>query len=399
MENWSQYLRWMVATLLFCVAFCGAFNILIDPLGVFRAPTIPGINALKPYLDHHQALARWQAAKRTCPTAGIFGNSRAEVGFDPENPSFRKAGLEAFNHAIPGSSVDLAYDQLNWLVDAGCAPKVAILGVEFFDFFDSASIEPLPERSKQPVPRLDARFFAETVFSLTGIRDSINTIALQRTRNPATITPKGFTPLLNYISEVERSGHHQIFRQRALENLRLWKRKTAGIQSGTGASSGYGRLDSFLSLAVKSGVKVYLVIYPYHAEVRLILERIGIGGLFSEWKKSIYLSTQKFSGPRADIQVWDFSGISEESLEAIPAPGDRHTRLNYYWESGHFKKELGDRIIGQLLAENQGFGIRLHEKMLNDWLQKDHKRVRIELERSSPLLTEVNYLLSADEIN
>ncbi len=376
------------------IALCGALNVFIDPLGVFAAPRIFGINSLKPYLDHHQELARWMAAKRLCPSAAIFGNSRAQIGFDPEHPAFQKAGLEAFNHAIPGSSVNLAFNQLNWLIEAGCTPKVAILGIEFFDFLGATSpATPLSPSSIEPAPRLDGRFFAETVFSVSGIRDSVNTISLQRAEHPATISPRGFNPLLNYIKEVEQSGHHQLFRQRAEENLKSWKRKAPRVQLEAGISPDYAALERFLSLASKSGVKIYVVTYPYHAQIRLLMERIGLGDVFSEWKKSLLLETQKFSHQGSEIQVWDFSGISGPSLEVIPAYGDRQTQLEYYWEAGHFKKALGDKIIQQILAGDAGFGVKLQDAMLKDWLTKDRAQVNSALAQPSSLLTEVNHLL------
>jgi len=394
MPNWSRYLRWMFATLIASITLCGALNVFIDPLGVFAAPRIPGINSLKPYLDHHQELARWMAAKRLCPSAAIFGNSRAQIGFDPEHPAFHKAGLEAFNHAIPGSSVNLALNQLNWLIEAGCTPRVAILGIEFFDFLGATSpVTPLSIPRVEPAPRLNGLFFAETVFSLSGLRDSVNTLSLQQAKYPATVSPRGFNPLLNYIREVEQSGHQQLFRQRAEENLKSWKRKAPRVQSETGVSTDYAALESFLSLASKSGIKTYVVIYPYHAEIRLVMERIGLGDVFSEWKESLLLATQKLSHQGAEIQVFDFSGVSKYSLEAIPAYGDKQTQLKYYWEAGHFKKALGDKMILQILAGDAGFGVQLHDVILKDWLSKDRMQVKAVLAQPSPLLTEVNHLL------
>src|SRR6476620_3869448 len=99
----STFLRCMSITAFALVLVAGAVNVLVDPLGVFGSPRIAGINALKPYVDHDRDLIRWRAARRECPNAAIFGNSRAEIGLDPDHPMFRQHGLRAFNHAIPGS--------------------------------------------------------------------------------------------------------------------------------------------------------------------------------------------------------------------------------------------------------------------------------------------------------
>jgi hypothetical protein len=53
--SWASYLRWMLATLVACVALVGAVNVFIDPLGIFGSPRIAGLSATKPHLDHHRA--------------------------------------------------------------------------------------------------------------------------------------------------------------------------------------------------------------------------------------------------------------------------------------------------------------------------------------------------------
>ena len=148
--SWASYLRWMLTTLAICVALVGAINVFVDPLGIFGSPRIPGINATKPYLDHHRDLTRWQAARRVCAGAGIFGNSRAEIGFDPRHPAFAAAGLSAFNYALPSAPASTIDRQLKWLASIGCTPKLAIVGVEFNDFLGTTKAVPLPPVDAPP---------------------------------------------------------------------------------------------------------------------------------------------------------------------------------------------------------------------------------------------------------
>ena len=391
---WHSYLHWMFATVVAALFVVGAINVFIDPLGVFGSPRIVGINASKPYLDHHRELTRWQAARRLCPSAGIFGNSRAEIGFDPENALFANRRLSAFNHAIAGSDANLAYRQLRWLQGAGCLPETIILGVDFIDFLGGSSPTPLAPAESDPAPRLDARFLAETVFSLTGLRDSLNTIWLQWARYPATRTERGFSPLYNYLGEVEQSGHYVLFRQRAEENARNWLRKPRRLQPPEGGRSGDEQdVEAFLDLASAAGSTVYLVIYPYHAQIRLMLERLGFGGLFAEWKKMIVDIAERQGGGK--VIVWDFSGISPETLEEIPAAGDRRTHLRNYWESGHFKRELGDRALARMLGEPGDFGVRLNGENIDRWLAVDRGRVQSLLATPGPLQTEADDIVGS----
>ncbi|WP_374265445.1 hypothetical protein [Zoogloea sp.] len=392
--NWARYLRWMLATLVACVCAVGAFNVFIDPLGAFGTQRIAGVNAVKPYLDHHRELARWQAARRLCPSAGIFGNSRAEIGFDPTHPAFAAQGLSAFNHAIPGSAASMAVRQLDWLQTAGCAPKVALLGVEFVDFLGST--KPGGLAPSGPAPAIDGRVLAETVFSITGFRDAVKTLAIQRARHAATLTERGFNPLDNYVTEVENSGHYVLFRQRAEENRRIWNRKARAIAPADGSPSvDQQAVDAFLEKATAGGGKAVVVIYPYHAEIRLMQARLGLAELFADWKRLIVATAARHPG----VQVWDFSGISPETLEAIPPRGDRRTQLKYYWEAGHFKKQLGDQVIARVLgdpAANRGFGVELRPDNVEAVLAADRQRLEALLATPSPLRDEVDDVTRAD---
>lgn len=389
--HWRTYLGWMSGTALALVAACGAINYAIDPLGIFGTPRVAGINATKPYLDHHRELSRWQAARRACAKAGIFGNSRAEIGFDPEHRAFAALGVDAFNHAIPGTGIDTSLRQLRWLKAAGCAPGTVVLGVEFFDFLGGWA--PKAPTTTEAMPPLDGAVWAETVFSLTALRDSAATLALQHARYPATITPRGFNPLLHYELEVRQSGHNTLFRQRGAENLKNWTRKPQRLLTEAGGPSvdqlGF---EAFLQEATPAASTVHLVIYPYHAEVRLMIERAGLGGLFAAWKASVLKTALQFSTGTTRVQVWDFSGIGPETSEPIPPPGDRTTRMKGYWEAGHFKSALGDAVLAQVLGGRTGFGRQLEPGMLTGWLIEDRQRVRQLLLQPSVLTAEVDRL-------
>lgn len=397
-KPWGTYLRWMLGTLAAVVLLVGAFNVVMDPLNVFASPRMAGLNAVKPHLDHHRELTRWRIASKHCANAVILGNSRSEIGLDPEHPAFAALGLSAVNLAVPGTDATNAYRQLLWLQAIGCMPKVVLLGVEFFDFLGAAPAKGLPTVATDLPPRTDAAFYAEVVFSISGLGDSLNTLGLQRARYPATLTDRGFNPLRNYVAEVTQSGHYTLFRQRALENAKNWSRKPRHIRpAGGGSSEDAAAVQGILELASAAGSKVHLVIYPYHAQIRLMLLQMGLNDLFGAWKTDIVqAATRTRNGPhasKANIVLWDFSGITADTLEPIPPAGDRKTQLKNFWEAGHFKKELGDKLLARVLeqgtgAQDTGFGVQLDATLLPAWLAQDEAAVRTLLDTPSALRDE-----------
>ena len=54
--------------------------------------------------------------------------------------------------------------------------------------------------------------------------------------------------------------------------------------------------------------------------------------------------------PAARVKFFDFSGYSSHSCERIPVKGDRNTETRWYWEGGHFKKELGAMVLERILS-------------------------------------------------
>ena len=390
----GAYLRWMLSTVALLVAAVGSFNVLVDPLGVFGSPRVAGLNALKPHLEHDRELTHWMGARRLCSKTGIFGNSRAEIGFDPASPVLLAHGLPAYDHAIPGTSADLSYRQLKWLQEAGCMPGTIFLGVDFFDFLGAGPAPAMRVLDAAPAPRIDGNFVGQDVLSLTGLQDSIETLAIQHARHPATLTERGFDPLDNYVAEVERNGAYALFRQKAQDNIRNWGRQPPRIQpTGGGVCDTEQGIDAFVSRARAADAKVYLVIYPYHAETRLIVERLGLGGLFAEWKKRMVGLAARHQVPGHSIEVWDFSGLSPQTLEPIPPPDDRGTQLHWFWEAGHFKKALGDVALARMLGDANGFGLRLDTANVDDWVARDRDSVQALMSAPSPLMTELDSLL------
>lgn len=396
-HRWRSYLATMLAAALAVVCLVGGFNMLVDPMGVFNAPKWPGVNAVKPYLMHHRELVRFYKARRWCGDLAILGNSRAEIGFDPSSPAFAAAGLKPFNHAIAGTGLSTSHRQLLWLEAEKCTPQTIFLGVDFFDFLGGATPRPLQNLQTHPIPALDTGFWTEAVFSLTGLRDSVATLVLQRDRFAATTTDRGFNPLLEYVPEAQRSGYFPLFRQRASENLTHWARRPARLRPVAGGpSEDEAVLGAILAQGQSTDSKMVLIIYPYHAQVRLMVERLGLGALFADWKRQVFEAAQQQSGKGAKIELWDFSGLSPETLEEIPAKGDRATQLRFYWEGGHFKKELGDRLISRVLGGPGEFGVRLSTpEQLENWLSLDRQQVQQRLAVPSRLLTDVDEVFAA----
>jgi hypothetical protein len=352
-QNFRSYLLWLAATVLAAIIGSVGFVIAIDPYGLYGlASPRAGFNAIKPSLVRYQDEIKLTHAIALAPATLILGNSRAEIGFDPQGLALSRRGLSAYNLAIPGSGIAVARRQIEHLSRIGSEPKQLILGLEFLDFIDEPNSRkpaavPVDATTKHPMEKRFWRF--DSLFSLMSLKDALRTLIIQRQKEPETITSRGFNPLLQYKALVRNEGYYTLFNQKAKENARLYLKKA----SGTTSEADFVHLRAILDLAAKSGIELKLIVYPYHGQVLALFERAGLWRIFEDWKLQVAVEVSALKGryPTASMQFFDFSGYSSYSCERIPAKSDRQTETLWYWEGGHFKKELGEMVLERILAE------------------------------------------------
>ncbi len=63
----------------------------------------------------------------------------------------------------------------------------------------------------------------------------------------------------------------------------------------------------------------------------------------------------------------------------MPAAGDTHTEMRWYWEPGHFQSTLGDKIIDRVTGRDASFGRELTDQDIDEVLAGiDAARTQIE---------------------
>lgn len=382
-----RYLTWFAATMLLVVVSVLALVVAVDPYGLYRFIDRGGFNSVKPRLSRYQDEIKLTRAAATRPDVLILGNSRAEIGFDPEGPVLSRMKVLAYNLAIPGTGITTARGQLEYLQRIGHKPKLIVLGLEFLDFFDSPEVSAIHEismapQSKYPIEHQFWRF--DTLFSLMSLKDALRTLTIQHDESAETTTSRGFNPFNEYRALARKEGYYGLFRQRAQENTRVFLKKSKGV---IGASD-FAHFKAVLQLAALSEIEVKLVIYPYHAQMQALFESAGLWPSFQDWK--IHLTQEiadlRESYPEARIELYDFSGYSSYNCEHIPDKGDRKASTHWYWEGGHFKKELGELVLNKMFSESAGqFGGGatdvLGMKLDVQNVQENQKRIADERER------------------
>ncbi len=350
--EFGRYVGAFALTLGVGIAAVMGFVVLVDPYGVYGVLGSTRFNTVKPGLSRYQVEIKQVRAQRLNPDLIILGNSRAEIGFDPQANSLKLAGAHAYNLAIPGVGIDTSIRQLSQLQDAGVTPKTVILGVEFLDFLRNKTAPVAPSSAPAAVPTGPSFWQFDALFSLASMKDAIRTLRIQQDDQAITITKDGFNPLKEYRGYVRSDGYYKIFQQRAEENARSFRRKSTKSLLPEDVKA----LHTFLQMASANNADVKLVIYPYHAQILAMFEAAGLFPLFEDWKRELVAAVAEASrnNPNARFTLLDFSGFGPYNCERIPGASELRAETQWYWEAGHFKKELGDIVLARVMTERTG---------------------------------------------
>jgi len=355
-------------------------SVVIDPYGLFDLVRIDGINAKKAYAYTHKHLAKQTRALRLQPKTVLLGNSRVDVGFDPQSLGWPASMQPVANLGIPGDGMDrlaVSYD----FTARRLKPEVVYIGLDFFDFLSA-----VPPRADTRLPLLSSDAgdvlakLPETVFSTTALLDSVKTLAAQYNGASAAMTVAGFNPMRNYEATVRHEGQWPMvdFQNRQQAQYLADRPPTVRLPNGEPAAP-LANLRAILSDAASRGQRVVGFTYPMHGHFYARLAVSGRWQLFEEWKRAVLAEWQAVKGrhPQWPTELWDFALLVPETTEPAPLPGHRDRLMQWYWEPGHFKSVLGDRLISQMTGTaKDGFGVRLTPSDVDEHLA--HERLALD---------------------
>jgi hypothetical protein len=354
------YLRNWLLTALLVIGVISVINLLVDPYRVFGIVVLDGFNSVKVRAQQRGLLSKSYTLARIKPKSVILGNSRSEVGFDPSHSAWPTDARPVYNFALPGVGLSTHARQLE---DAFRTTKIktVVLGLEFLDFtFDAGKLKlanhAIPTPGTAPSRGWTKRMadYVESLLSLDTLGDSIRTVFGQHNPFATRITALGFNPLLDYIPIARELGYRALFNQKDRDNARAYVRSGKDIfVPGTRDSPDFDTLRKLLARCRSENVTLYLIIYPYHAHTMELFRAAGLWDAFEHWKRRVAQIVDEealMSGSAQSFPLWDFSGYNPATIEEVPAPGDLLSDMRWYWEAGHFKKELGDLVLDKVLG-------------------------------------------------
>ncbi len=348
-----SYVRTYAILTLASLASLSLLNVVVDPFGAYRLIDTP----LRPYVASRTAKAE-MLRHLGCQDV-LVGTSRVEVGIDPRSSRFGSrvvcnAGLSKTN------MIEVAH-VMRYAAEQPRTERILFF-LDFLLFSTARTVERDFASSR----------FADGLSPLDyHLRNLLSEDATRRSFKTVWSAWRGAEP------SYDERGHRS--RGRGDRSARdLFRRRLTHFLGEVYASYHYDParielLATEVARARKRGLDLVLVVPPVHA---LQLEAVHAAGLwpaFERWKRDLVelVVRDARAYPEATpLRLWDFTGYASYNVVSVPAPEILAAEVPWYWESSHFKVELGDLVLERILGDADSgaadaFGVLLTPETLD----------------------------------
>jgi len=331
----------------------GALNWFVDPYSIHRSPPE---NPRQPvWMSKQLRIAKALYVRKLAPKGIVLGASTAQLAIDPSHPGWDNEIQPRYNLALPGANM---YENLRYYQHARAnAPlQKVLLGLDFVAF---NHFTPLSDDFKEGLIASDKEGNIKSSFLM---KTAMPLLSL----NAVTASQKKFfarrkeTHWANGLEIPEETGKRD-WREAMLGSADGYVTRLLlpppshrfCLEDSSTPGSALGRLETLLRTAATDGTDIRLFIQPSHAFLMEALQATGYWDDYEIWERKLVALIEKINTevlPEKKILLWDFSGYNTFTAEALAK--DSTTAMKWYWDTGHYKKDLGDRVQDRIFGLN-----------------------------------------------
>jgi hypothetical protein len=377
--KFDKYISFILIAVVIFLIFITIFNRYIDPYSFYKTPFIDTIEVNNRFFSSHVRMSKAQAVRKLKPDSIVLGNSRAEYGINPKHPGWKSRNV--YNLALSSANLYELFRYLQHAQNINPLHEVVLM-VDFVMFNASNnkneidfSEDRLSVNSGGEVQNKLWTDLIPTLASLDATIDSIKSIALQDKKGYSIYLSNGFRESTHNSYNIKKNGgHHKAF----LTNERKYLNKNYNsFKFKDGDMDNWDIFNKLLKFSRINNIKLYIAISPIHARQLQVIKEKGLWDMFEQWKRKLILYNKNVANfyNKPSYDIWDFSGFSDytkEDVSSIKVTSNMH----WYWESSHYKKELGDIMLSKILdCCNSGknlsneFGLKIDEDNIEYHLQ------------------------------
>jgi len=367
-KKFSRYTALLIYNILAILIVMAAFNWLVNPLNIYAAPSIEGFNAIKTDSDHDRIIKK-NAVSNMKPEVICLGSSRTEYGIDPTYEGWPSQPV--YNLALRSASICEISEYFEYAKDAGSLKQVVLL-LDFFSFRNSPEIE----SASKPSDFKDVLNSLELLVSKDILLSSLKCVVNQDESHDNSFFENGFMgdESLNCIG-VTDNYHAGFLRNEKSYIIYSYLPECFMFTSSESNPPSVEYYRDILNTCYKNNIDLRIGISPCHARQWETLAASGLWNEFEMWKRILVQVNEeeaRLSG-ETPFPLWDLSIYNEYTTEDLPDLEDTESEMRWYWDSSHYKKELGNLIIDCIFSNDttleNNLGVLVTSENLEEHLQ------------------------------
>lgn len=369
-------------------------NYIVDPYMLFQSKRIVGFNDKKPTVANRSTLYKPYNIETIHPQTIIVGNSRPEMGINPESACWPTENGTVYSLTFPGLSF---YGQIRALFHAVAAGQIEhiVLGVDFTDFLHKkrkANSAVWPKGNSAFYQRLlvneqfqnnqsywlsKTKDFSTALFSLDAINDGLTTL-ISQSPNSISRTLLGFNPAKDYQEIIRYEGAWVLFAQKKKELENRFNITGLSIYDKEQWSTELEAIKRAIQLAIDKKIRLTIFINPYHYTYLETINNAGYWPEFERFKSSLIDTVKEYGNGKVDL--WDFAIYSNYTVSSVPKKETKKQSFHWFWEPAHYKAELGELMLADIFGNQcvvdkiEPVGVNLNEVNIETHLLNQHKQ-------------------------
>lgn len=315
-----------------------AINAYIDPRGFFLRSS----EAVGRYFEFPSRAEKSIRLHNEQYDVLVLGSSRVEVGIDPLSKSF--ANQSVYNLGLSATNMYELHKVIDYAIKHQ-SPEIMIMGLDFLMFTSQRELHKDFNGSLFSPEVSYSQLAAQYLSDFSVLKESLLTVYYRyQGHTTKVVNARG------YLDKADTHViHRELFDQILTQNFLVRHDTYAGYQHSKQREQLFA--DSIEKILVH-GVELKIFISPIHARQEEALVVTGLYETYENWKKEIVnIIAEQQRRHNKKIHFCDYSGYTSITTEDVPS--DSATKMQWYWESSHYKKALGDLIIDDLLSTNK----------------------------------------------
>ena len=378
MENRAKrFLACWTLVFLALALLVSAFDITVDPYRAFDMPLMKGFNARKGAASDLEWPYKAYEVQRIAPRTVLLGSSRVALGMDTQSAAWPKEYRPVYNLGLPAAGPYVWFRYLQHLM-AVRVPETVIVGLDFEYFLD------VIESRHSAFGKFESRLSVKSDGTLNMSADRQHVLDLLQFSLSYDALSDSVSTVIGNVQGVTKDtilgneSDAEELRVRADTGTFPWMQwiNVIDVRRLVGGRNQFAMVDiqDLLYLCKSHGTHVILYIHPMPADMLEMIDMMGYWPMFEGWKRELLSMVSAYDRQGGRATLWDFSDYDTYSTDT---PRQDGRVLPWFWESWHYRKALGDLVVGRIVGQSElPFGIFLLPDRLEGHLTQIRERQR-----------------------